>query len=76
VTKDPPYDLDQLVSYLYPDALWVTFDQHSAEVWTVNVLDLDYRYTVWRANLSLDDRWTLSPIAGPWQGTPVRITDW
>lgn len=62
MTIEPPQDLDQLVGYRYPDALWIDYRRHSSKCWTVIVLDLDYRYQVWRGNLSVDHRWTLSPI--------------
>jgi hypothetical protein len=75
VIRKPPQDLDQAVSDLAPDALWVEFEHHSDHAWTVQILDLDYRMTVWRASLSLDHRWTLSPIGGPWQGRRTLI-DW
>jgi hypothetical protein len=75
VTDIPPFDLDATVAYLYPDALWVTYERHSDQAYTVNVLNLDYRYTVWLGSLSLDGRWTLSPREGPFQGSPVWL-DW
>jgi hypothetical protein len=73
VTIKPPQALDELVAWAFPDALWITFEPHSDEAFTVNILDLDYTYTVWLATLSLDERWTLSPRGGPWQGKPVVI---
>jgi hypothetical protein len=68
-----PTKLEQLIEYRWPDALWITHERHSSEAYTLNVLDLDYSYTVWRACLSLDHRWTLSPVAGPWQATEARM---
>jgi hypothetical protein len=58
----PPQELDELVAYRYPDALWVFSEAHSATCFTIWVLDLDNTYNVWRAYLSLDQRWTLSPV--------------
>lgn len=54
--------LDDLVSYRYPDALDVEYMFHSGRCYTVTVLDLDYRYQVWRAHVSLDGRWSLAPV--------------
>jgi hypothetical protein len=56
--------LDDIIAYRFPDALWVDVHWHSHEAATVFVLDLDYSYTGWRAHLSLDHRWTLSPAPG------------
>lgn len=61
-----PQHLDESVAYLYPDALWVAYERHSDEAYTLWVLDLDYSYNELRACLSLDGRWTLSPVRGPW----------
>ena len=68
-----PRKLDELTAWHWPDALWITYERHSDTCYTLNVLDVDYKYTVWRASLSLDHRWTLSPVAGPWQGTGVTL---
>jgi hypothetical protein len=53
--------------------LWVTKEWFSDEACEIQILDVDYRMTVWLATLSLDHRWTLSPRGGPWQGRPVFI---
>jgi hypothetical protein len=62
----PPKALVELVDYRYPDALWVEFDGHSTDCFTVWVLDLDESYNVWRCHLSLDGRWSLSPVDIKW----------
>jgi hypothetical protein len=62
VTHEAPSDLERLVSELHPDALWIEYWQHSEKAFTVTVLDLDYSYNRWLASLSLDNRWTLSPV--------------
>lgn len=61
-----PYDLDQCIARKFPDALWVAAQQHSRRCYSVWILDLDYSYNECVAHLSLDDRWTLSPVRGPW----------
>lgn len=68
ILERPPA-LEELIDWRWPDALWVTSRMHSKLCYTVNVLDLDYSYTVWRAHLSDDGRWTLSPVEGPWDVT-------
>jgi hypothetical protein len=35
---------------------------HSERCWTVTVLDLNYRYQIWRANQSIVGAWTLAPV--------------
>jgi hypothetical protein len=62
-----PDTLADLIDYRWPDALWVAAERHSERCITFWVLDLDYKYTEWIAHLSLDDRWTLSPVGGPWE---------
>jgi hypothetical protein len=61
-----PVQLDELVAYAFPDALWVAGQQHSPSTYTIWVLDLDYRYNEMRACLSMDNRWTLSPVHHSW----------
>jgi hypothetical protein len=63
---DLPPELNRTIDYAFPDSLWVAAEKHSEDAYTVWVLDLDYRYNECRACLSLDDRWTLSPVRGPW----------
>lgn len=38
--------------------------EHSNWAYTIVLLDLDYKYYTFRANLSLDGRWTVIPISG------------
>lgn len=59
--KLPPA-LDELIDYAYPDSLWVAGQQHSDGFYTVWVLDVDSCYNELRASLSLDQRWTLTPV--------------
>lgn len=54
-------ELDELIDWAFPDALWIEIGRHSDEAATVYVYDLDYKYTRWLACISLNDRWTLSP---------------
>lgn len=56
------YDLDSIVAFRHPDALWVEAEVHSSHCHTVWVLDADGTYYEWRAHLSHDNRWTLSPV--------------
>lgn len=57
-----PPGLVSIVEYRHPDSLAISFDRHSDEAWTVTVYDLDYSYYRWLGTLSLDNRWTLSPL--------------
>lgn len=54
--------LVELVEWRYPDALDIDYQPHSETAVTVHVLDLDMSYDRWIASLSLDGRWTLSPV--------------
>lgn len=63
MTEFAPPALEETISYAYPDFLGAEVWRHSDSCFTVLVLDLDQRYNTWRAHLSLDDRWTLSPVA-------------
>ena len=56
-----PKDLDELIEWWAPNALAIEGIRHDDRTYTLVVLDLDYRQTVWLACLSLDHRWTLSP---------------
>lgn len=59
--QETEQQLDDLIVYGWPDALWVECEMHSQEAYTVWILDADYTYGRWLAALSLDGRWTLSP---------------
>lgn len=62
------YDsLEELLDWWAPDC-W-QLDQHwiSDDVCKIDLCEKDFRFTVWIASLSLDGRWTLSPVHGPWQ---------
>ena len=77
-----PSELDQLIGWRWPDALWVSGQRHSDECYTVWILDADYTYTEARAHLSLDGRWTLSPTGSPWHTAEtdgkegMRLAEW
>lgn len=62
MTNSVPLLLDETVDYRHPDALLVGYTMHSQHCYTVEVVDSDYRCYIWRAHLSLDLRWTLSPV--------------
>jgi hypothetical protein len=64
--QEIPKRLDEIIDYLYPDALMVGATRHSDDVYSIYVLDIDYKYTKWLASLSLDQRWTLSPRDNAW----------
>jgi hypothetical protein len=67
VTIVLPDELELLLERIVPDYLGYDATVHSDECYTIILLTLDYRYTAWRANLSLDGRWTLNPL--DWAGT-------
>ena len=69
-----PAALDDLIRYRWPDALWVATERHSGRCIIVWILDLDYSYTEWVAHLSLDDRWTVSPVRGPWHTAETGVS--
>lgn len=62
-----PKHLDEIIDYAFPDALMVGHTAHAEDTYSIYILGLDYSYTKWLASLSLDNRWTLSPISGPWE---------
>lgn len=62
-----PPALEELLERIEPDYLGYDATFHSNECYTIILLTLDYRYTAWRAHLSVDGRWTLNPL--DWQGT-------
>jgi hypothetical protein len=61
-----PTQLEELIDYRWPDSLWVSAEKHSETCYTIWVLDIDYSYNEARATFSLAERWTLSPVRGPW----------
>jgi hypothetical protein len=61
-----PVELKDLVEWRFPDALWIAYERKSEECVVVWILDVDNGYNEWIAHLSLDHRWTLSPVRGPW----------
>jgi hypothetical protein len=64
VTQPTPVGLSALVEWAHPDALWIEYERVTEEVWDVGILDLDYRYTRWRAVLSpFTLQWTLNPLS-------------
>jgi len=56
-----PTELDKTISILEDPALAIEHIRHSDECYTLVIFHLSGRYRVWRAFLSLDLRWTLSP---------------
>lgn len=66
VIMDLPKGLQDLIDYSWPDALWVAGEARGEDFYTIWILNLDSTYTEWNASLSLDERWTLSPVRGPW----------
>ena len=68
-----PAALDDLIRLKYPDALWVATERHSERCIIVWILNFNYTYTEWVAHLSLDDRWTLSPVRGPWHTAETGV---
>ena len=74
-----PEKLEELLERIEPDYLGYDATFHSNECYTIILLTLDYRYTAWRAHLSLDGRWTLNPL--DWEGTfrlvvPAEGEEW
>jgi len=67
-----PDSLEELLERIDPDYLGYDATFHSSECYTIIMLTLDYRYTAWRAHLSQDNRWTLSPL--DWAGTFQLVT--
>lgn len=59
-----PQDAQELISYGWPDYLDAEAVRHSDTTYTVTLLDLDYKHYTFVLNLSLDERWTVCPIAG------------
>lgn len=68
-----PDELEELLERIEPDYLGYDGTKHSDACYTLLLLTLDYRYTAWRAHLSLDDRWTLSPL--DWSGTFSLVSE-
>lgn len=69
-----PPALDDLLVYGWPDALWVATERKSDRCVIVWILDIDYTYTEYVAHLSLDDRWTVSPVRGPWHTAETGVS--
>lgn len=65
--------LDELLDWWAPDCWQLDKKWISPTVCSIELLDRDFKFTVWLASLSLDQRWTLSPVAGPWQGKQVFL---
>lgn len=60
-----PAALEFLLGEAFPDALWIDAKKVSDFTYVLWMLDLDYSYNEWIAHLSIDHRWTLSPVRGP-----------
>jgi hypothetical protein len=67
--REIPVALEDTLAFAFPDALWISTQKHSDEAYTVWILNLEYTYTEWVCHLGQDDRWTVSPVRGPWQNT-------
>jgi len=65
-SKALPVELEDLLAWRFPDALWIATEVKSDRCIVTWILDSDYGYNEWIAHLSLDHRWTLSPVRGPW----------
>lgn len=70
-----PQALEDLIEFAHPDFLMAEAERHSDQAFTITVLTIDYKYIVWRAHLSLDDRWTLSPVIPEILGAPY-VGEW
>lgn len=59
-----PYSAAALLAWAFGEYLELACFRHSSETYTVSILDTDNRYLTFRLNRSLDQRWTLVPVAG------------
>jgi hypothetical protein len=59
-----PYSAAALLTWAFGDYLELACFRHSSETYTVSILDTDNNYLTFRLNRSLDQRWTLVPVAG------------
>lgn len=57
-----PPELMKTLEDLDPDNNPVGYERHSDEAYTLMLRGRDHTWTFWRACLSLDGRWTVSPI--------------
>jgi hypothetical protein len=62
VINQLPPDLYEALLYLDPSPWFVECVRHSDEAYTLWLQDRLGNVGCWRASLSLDDRWTLSPV--------------
>lgn len=63
---DLPPDLIEVLDYAHQERRGMMVTRHSAVCFTIVVLDDDGKLYQWRAHLSVDCRWTLSPIVLEW----------
>ena len=69
-----PDALERTLDWGWPDALWIAAERHADDTFTVWILDLDLRYNEYRCCLSVDGRWTVSPVGGPvWASRTTEI---
>ena len=54
--------LIELVERIFPAWTKIGYEQHSDQSYTLWIMDHEQVWHFWRASLSLDDRWTLSPV--------------
>jgi hypothetical protein len=56
-----PEGILDLVGRIYPTWQKVGYERHSDQAYTLWIMTDDQEWKFWRACLSLDNRWTLSP---------------
>ena len=66
MTINLPAGLESLIDWGWPDALWVAAEVRDERTYTIWILNIDGTYTEWMASLSFDERWSVSPVRGPW----------
>lgn len=57
-----PDRLYDTVSYAYPQRRWIAFEKHSDYAYTIYVHQGEEGLICLRASLSLDRRWTVTPV--------------
>lgn len=62
MTNSLPQGILELLDRIDPGQHRCGFDRHSDRAYTLYLYKDDGSLSFWRACLSLDDRWTLSPI--------------
>ena len=62
MTTNLPQGILELLDRIDPEGCRVGFDRHADDTYTLYIFKMDDSIVFWRACLSLDGRWTLSPI--------------